>query len=282
MRDNLMRIGLTLGGGGARGLSHIRFIQVLDELNITPSVISGTSIGAIIGAFYAAGMSGSQMIRLLYRIGLPEIGRMVDFNIFGRTALLKGRGVEGFLHKHIPANTFQDLKIPLKIVTTDFWRRKQIVLESGALIPAIRASMSLPGLFEPVRIGNTVLIDGGAVNPVPCDIIRGLCDLLIAIDVSGGHYPDHENAVPGMFDSIMSTFDIMMASIMENQMKSVRPDIIIRPDLSKYHILDFHLAEKIIEGVDADVDRFRMTLRQHLDMMKGRSFWKKRRKTVND
>lgn len=260
----MKKVGLALGGGGARGLCHIQFIEVLDELGIKPSIISGTSMGAIIGAMYASGLSGADMCKLVDTIGIREIGKMIDFNILDDSSILKGRGVEDFLQKHIPATTFEELNIPLKIVATDYWRHKQVVLSSGPLIPAIRASMSLPGIFEPIKKGKDVLIDGGAVNPVPYNIIRQDCDILIAIDVNGTRKPKKGDPVPKMFDSVMATFDIMMNSILAYQMKTTKPDIYIKPSLVNVNILDFHHADEIMGSVSEDILWFKSKLKRKL------------------
>ena len=151
-------IGLALGGGGARGLCHIAFLKVFDELGIRPKVISGTSIGAVIGSFYAAGLSADEMTNLLERVGFVELTKMMDLNILSDTALLKGKGVEEFIEENLPVNTFNECRIPLKIVAADFWKREQVIFESGDLIEAIRASMSLPAVFEPVKHEQRVLI----------------------------------------------------------------------------------------------------------------------------
>jgi len=237
-------------------------------MGLAPSVVSGTSIGAIVGGFYAAGVSGRGMENILDRVGLREIGRMVDFSILGRSGLVKGKGVVEFLEKHLPARTFGELKISLKVVATDFWNRREIVFESGELIPAIRASISIPAVFVPVKIDDTVLIDGGAVNPLPFDIIREDCDVLIAIDVSGTNVPSKKNQVPSMFESIMTTFHIIESSFVENKMKVSRPDIYIKPALKDIGILDFHRDEEIRKSVKGDVERFKRELEAQMKQEK--------------
>ena len=261
MRRSLMmkkkRIGLALGGGGAKGLCHIAFLKALDEMGFKPSVIAGTSIGAIVGAFYAAGVSGAQMEEIITKVRVLDINKMVDFSGPLASAFLKGKGVERFFHKHIPAQKFKDLKIPLKVVATDFWRRREVVFESGELIPAIRASMSIPGLFKPVKIGDTVLVDGGVVNPLPYDIIRKRCDLLIAIDVSGEKTPPGRKPIPSLRESVMSSFQIMQTAIVEHKMRISQPDIYIKPELKNIRVLEFYRYAEIMRGVKHDVERFR-------------------------
>src|SRR4030042_641552 len=155
----MKRVGLALGGGGAKGLSHIAFLQALDELGVRPAVIAGTSIGAVIAGFYAAGVSGSQLEQIVKDMGFKDLYKLVlDFSILSNSAIYKGKGVEDFLSRAIPARPFAEAEIPLKVVATDFWNRKEVVFTSGSLITAIRASMAMPALFEPVLFNGRVLI----------------------------------------------------------------------------------------------------------------------------
>ncbi|MBN1781840.1 patatin-like phospholipase family protein [bacterium] len=266
-------IGLALGGGGARGFCHIAFLKVFDELGLKPAIISGTSIGAIIGSFYAAGMSAADMEDLLESVGLVELTKMMDFNIFRDSAILKGQGIEEFIEEHLPVSTFEACRIPLKIVAADFWNRSEVIFESGDLIEAIRASMSLPGVFEPIRHGKRVLIDGGAVNPVPYDIISDSCEFCIAIDVSGKRIPRKQDAVPNMFESVMSTFEIMQASILASKNEINPPELYIKPDLENVGILEFFKFKQIMNSVGPDVNRLRKELLKVFYRRKKRFVW---------
>jgi NTE family protein len=182
----MKRVGLALGGGGAKGLSHIAFLKALDELEVRPAVIAGASIGAVIGGFYAAGVSGAALEQLLKTVGFKELSKIIlDFSILSDSAIFTGKAVENFFARRIPFRTFEGVEIPLKVVATDFWSRREVIFDRGSLITAIRASMALPAVFEPVRLNGMVLIDRGAVNPLPYDLTRQECDLAIAIDVSG-------------------------------------------------------------------------------------------------
>ena len=168
------QIGLALGGGGAKGLAHIQMLQVLDELNLRPHRIAGTSIGSIIGVLYAAGMSGQEIQQLIERLTVSkgeswlkaltekDIGRwrdMVKIQL-GQGGLIDTGGVSTFLQELIPVSQFAELDIPLKVVAAEFWERKQVVFDSGNLFPAIQASIAIPGLFSPVQHNGQVLVDG--------------------------------------------------------------------------------------------------------------------------
>jgi len=261
----MKRIGVALGAGGAKGLSHIAFLQALDELGVRPAVIAGTSIGAVIGGFYAAGVSGARLEQLVKEIGFRDLYKIVmDFSILSNSAIFKGKGVEDFLSREIPARTFDEVEIPFKVVATNFWDRRQVVFESGSLITAIRASMAMPAVFEPVLFNDMVLIDGGAVNPLPYDLIQSQCDVTIAIDVSGEKTYAPENPVPNMVENILSTFQIMQASIVEAKKKLLPPDIYVKPALTNIRVLDFYRYKEILAGVREEVQRFKDTLQNLL------------------
>lgn len=261
----MKRIGLALGAGGAKGLCHLAFLQALDELGVRPAVIAGSSIGAVIGGFYAAGVSGARLEQLVQKIGFRDLSKIVlDFSILSNSAIFKGKGVGDFLSREIPARTFEEVQIPFKVVATNFWDRRPVVFETGNLITAIRASMALPALFEPVLLNGMVLVDGGAVNPLPYDLIRRECDLTIAIDVSGEKTYAPENPVPNMVESILSTFQIMQASIVEAKKQLSPPDIYIKPALTNIRVLDFYRYKEILAGVQDEVQKFKETLKNLL------------------
>lgn len=253
----MKRIGLALGSGGARGLVHIHICRALDELERSPAIIAGTSFGAIVGAFYAGGMSGTEMEALARSLDLLDFGKMMDFAVLRPSGLIRGKRVEEFLDKHLPKKTFESLEIPLKVVATDFWNRRAVVFDSGDLIPAIRASISVPGIFEPVNVDDTVMIDGFPVSPVPMEAIRDACDVLIAVDVSGTSEPPKRNRSPNMFESVMATFHIMESSFVRNQLKIYRPEIYVKPNLVNVQILDFHRTDEILDSTRDDVNDFK-------------------------
>jgi NTE family protein len=251
-KTRLKRFGLTLGGGGAKGLCHLAFIKALDEMGLRPAIIAGTSIGAIMGGFYASGMSGAEMEALL-KENLHDINRMMDISLFRRSGIKRGKAAEELFYRHIPASRFEDLEIPLKVVATDFWDRREVIFDSGALIPAIRASIAMAGVFEPVTLNGTVLVDGGGVNPLPYDIIQNDCDITVAIDVSGEKTPPAKGAVPSVIENLLTTYTIMQSSIVKTKLNFAPPDIYIKPALTNIRATEFHRYDEIMEGVRDDV-----------------------------
>lgn len=262
-RRSPRKIGLALGGGGAKGLCHLAFVEALDELGIKPSIIAGTSIGAVIGSFYAAGMSGQEMEALL-KENLREIDRMMDVSLFRRSAIKRGKAAEELFYRHIPARSFEELPIPLKVVATDFWNYQQVIISSGELVPAIRASMAMAGVFEPVTLNGMVLVDGGGVNPLPYDIIQDDSDITIAIDVSGQKTPPVHDPVPNVFENLMTTYTIMQSSIVRTKLNFSPPDIYIKPALTNIRATEFHRYDEIIEAVQGDVATFKDELTKRL------------------
>lgn len=241
-------------------MCHVAFIKAMEEMGLKASVVSGTSIGAIVGGYYAAGVTSKDMEALIERMHFKNLSKMVDLSLFRGPSFIKGKRIEEFLDETIPVERFEELAIPLKVVATDFWSRQEAIFDSGPLVPAIRASMSVPVLFEPVQFDGRVFVDGGVVNPVPTDVIHDACDVLIAIDVSGTRTPHTNGPMPTLLESAVSAFEIMQESILEARMKWSRPDVVVKPALRDVHLMDFHKAEEILAGVRGDVERFKRDL----------------------
>ena len=251
-------IGLALGGGGARGLAHVLMFEVFDELGVKPRRIAGTSIGAIMGTLYASGLSAKDIRELITAWLSTESTKwsraMVSMNILkwidlidpdlGKGGLISSDKFLGFLHQAIKQSSFAELKIPIKIVATDFWKGEQAVFERGELLPAVKASMALPGIFDPVRIDDRIYIDGGAVNPLPYDLLLRESGTTVAIDVSGT-VTDRAGVAPAFFETIFQTFHVMGQSILADKLRLQRPDIYIKPDIVDIKALDFLKAKDI-------------------------------------
>ncbi len=177
------KIGLALGGGSARGWAHIGVFRALAEADIQIDCVAGTSIGALVGAIYASGR-----IALLEEAVLKmDWGRIVSFLdvVFPRSGLIDGKKIETFFRGHVQKTHFEDLRLPFAAVATDLRSGSAVVLKSGDLIEAVRASISIPGIFTPVVLDGRVLVDGGLVDPVPVTVARSLgADRVIAVDLS--------------------------------------------------------------------------------------------------
>ncbi|MDR7032693.1 patatin-like phospholipase family protein [Mesorhizobium sp. BE184] len=242
--------GVAFGGGGARGLAHIHVIEALDELGVRPVAIAGSSIGAIMGAGMASGMAGrdihdyarsilSTRAQVASRMWRARPGtfaeamegglRVSQFNI--------ERILKAFLPEQVP-ETFAELKVPLKVTATDFFGHKSTVFQDGDLHSALAASAAIPAVFKPVVRGGRMLIDGGIYNPVPFDLIEHDADIIIAVDVVGAP-TDGERKRPTSVDLMFGATQLMMQSIIANKLTQCRPDILIRPPVSRFRVLDF-------------------------------------------
>ncbi len=176
------KIGYALGGGGARGLSHIGVMKVLEEHGIYPDVIAGTSIGALVGALYASGLRAGDIERAL-RLDLRRLAMLADVRL-SLSGLVQGKRVASALKSFLGDLDFSDLKIPFACVATDIVHGQQIVLRSGPVISAVRASISVPGLFTPVNVRGRYLVDGGLVNMVPVSTCRDMgAEYVVGVNV---------------------------------------------------------------------------------------------------
>lgn len=241
---------VAFGGGGARGLAHIHVIEALDELGIRPVAIAGSSIGAIMGAGMAAGMTGgdirdyahavlsnrAEVISRMWRARPGSFGEMVaggfTFAQFDIERILKS-----FLPVTMPA-TFEDLKIPLQVTATDYYGHVLAIFADGDLPSALAASAAIPAVFRPVQRDGRLLVDGGIYNPVPFDLLEGKADIVIAIDVVGAPTKVRRQR-PTSIDLMFGATQLMMQSITAMKLKTRRPEILLRPPVSRFRALDF-------------------------------------------
>jgi NTE family protein len=273
------RIGLALGSGGARGLAHLLVFELLDELGLRPHRISGSSIGAVMGSLYAAGISGAEIRELLDRMTVSSDESWLDSLLredlmrwlsFLQPSLepggiVKSEAFSRFLEETAGISRFDELSIPLRVVATDYWEREAVVFESGDLWPAVQASMAMPGLFKPVKHEGRLLVDGGMTNPVPFDLLVD-CDLVIAVDVLGVRTPEDSEPDPSSMDNIFNTFQIMQASILREKLKHGEPDFMVAPDIRDVRVMDFYRFEEILRQAEPARDALEAGLRERLDL----------------
>lgn len=270
------RIGVALGGGSARGLTHIPFIEAIDELGLTPHVIAGTSIGALIGAGWANGMSGAELREHSFAVlGTMRIiaGRLWGAQIRGLGSILQSglsvqldarRVVNAFLPDPFP-ETFRDLKTKLYVVATDFQSWHQVVFDSGPLREAIAGSIAIPSLFRPVSYANHVLVDGGVVNPLPLDQAAADTDILVGVDVNGDPSDRLSRTNHSAVDVWFGSAQIMMHSLTAHMMAAYPPDVYVRPHLNSFGALEFWRVREIIAHVERDKDNFKRALEHKVE-----------------
>jgi len=253
---------LALGGGGARGLAHIAVLEALDDMGQKPAAIAGTSIGALIAAAYAAGMSGREIRRFVItlahdraevfrRLIATRAGTFANlFNLgFGSATLVDAeKFCQQFLPDKVPED-FGELEIPLTIIATDLYRRQQAAFSSGSLKPALAASIALPTVMRPVVVAGRVLIDGGATNPLPFEELRGRADLVVAVDISGAP-TDERRDIPNPWECLLATVLVMGNAITAEKIKHRAPDLVVRPRVGAFRALDFLQASAILRAAE--------------------------------
>ncbi|MCP4652025.1 MAG: hypothetical protein GY858_01395 [Candidatus Omnitrophica bacterium] len=179
------KIGLALGSGAARGLSHIGVLNGLGESGIAIDMIAGTSMGALVGAYYAKHLEVKGLEEIVLALDFKNILKLADPNFFFLfQGFVSGNKVEEFLKLLIGDIDFKDLKIPLWIIATDIQTGEEVIINEGSVVKAVRASISIPAIFTPVSHNGRVLIDGGIVNPLPANVLRQKgADFILASDV---------------------------------------------------------------------------------------------------
>lgn len=235
-----MKIGLVLSGGGSRGFGHLGVLKALDELHIKPNIISGTSAGSLVGALYAAGYPPSEISEIILKKGISGNIKLA-FNKMGIFSLEK---VEKLVQEFIPENSFEKLKIPLIVATTEIRRGELVYFRTGNnLAKAVTASCAIPGIFAPVIIDGKSYIDGGVLNNMPVEPLEDEVDLKIGINVM-----PIERKMP-----VHSAKDIIMKSLMmsigeQSARKNHRFDILIEPkNIVHYNGLSLKNAKEMFD-----------------------------------
>ena len=281
-----IKFGLALGSGSARGLAHVGVIQVLEAYGIPIDMIAGTSIGSVIGSLYASGASIEELEKAALSMKISKTLSLLDLAL-PHSGFIRGDRAEEILNKiALEDKTFDDLNIPFSAVATIIENGTEVVINQGKVIDAVRASISIPGIFTPVKYQDYYLVDGGLVNPVPVDVVKSMgADIIIAvslakiksrtitldmdkatdnikeikvkskdpkIDLKSIMHQKIEDAksslnAPGIFHIITQTIDIMESKIIERSLEGA--GIVIVPfGLENINDFDFDKAEQLIKG----------------------------------
>ncbi len=260
--DSTAEIAVALGGGGARGLAHIAVIEAFDDLGIKPAVIAGTSMGAIIGAAWAAGMSGRDIrtyvlaltrdrSKLMSRLLKARVGRFAD--VFGgklaNPVLVDAERLLDLFWPQIVPDRFEQLQIPFIAVATDYYARRTVTFDTGSLAPAVAASMAIPGLVKPVELEGRILYDGGITDPLPHRHLMGQGRFVIACDVTGGPV-DRAGIVPGPFAALLGASQILQGALSQEMLNATPPDLLLRPAVDQFRLLDFIRVTQILAAAE--------------------------------
>ena len=239
MIETDLKIGLALGGGAFRGLAHIGVLQVMEEYGVPIHMIAGTSMGALVGGVYCSGMNMHLVERYVYTI---EERDLIDMTI-PRTGFIAGQRIELLIKTLTGNRSFQDLKIPFAAVAADVEKGQPVVLTEGKVYEAIRASISIPGVFKPVMRDGRMLVDGGIVARVPTDTVRDMgADFVISVDVG---YHGGETKCDGIVSIMMQAFAVMEWHIIKERVNT--SDINIVPALGHINMASIAQAEETIE-----------------------------------
>lgn len=236
------KIGLALGGGAARGFAHIGVIQALEEAGIRPHLVVGTSAGSLVAALYASGKNGRELATLAEGMNQSVIADW-GVPIFGRGAL-RGQALSDYMNKAVNNRTIESMPMPLGIVATNLRTGEGILFQRGNVGTAVRASSSVPAVFQPVKIGAQEYVDGGLVAPVPVEYARKMgANVVIGVDISS---PPEDGATDGTFSILMQTFSIMGKSINRHELNMA--DVVVRPNLAGLKSTDFSNKQRSIDA----------------------------------
>jgi NTE family protein len=240
------KIAVVLGAGASKGFAHIGVLKVLEAQNIPIHMIVGTSAGSLVGSLYASGKSAFELQEIAFKM---EKDKVIDYDWkIWSGGLIKGDKLENFINTNVNNTPIEKLKIPFYAVATNIATGEEVVFVKGNTGMAVRASCSVPAVFQPFKIGNSTYVDGGVVSPVAVDVARrNGADIVIAVDISGGlkkEVPD------GIMDALKKSVNIMYARIAEYQIKNA--DVVIRPDMKDIGSADMDkFNEAIFEGEKA-------------------------------
>ncbi|HEY95644.1 MAG TPA: patatin family protein [Dehalococcoidia bacterium] len=245
------KVGLALGSGAARGLAHIGVLRVLESKGIPVDMITGSSIGALVGALYAQGRRAEEILEVARDIGAHRLSYLVDVGL-PKTGLVKGKKLENKLAQLYDGAEFSDLKLPFKCMATDIDTGKAVIMDKGLVWTAVRASISLPVILAVKKRDGRYLVDGGLVDPVPVDVVRNMgADIVIAVNVM----PETRNksdSEPGIFEVIMQTIYIVGSYVAKDSLKGA--DVVVEPDVAMIKLSDFHKVDECVSAGEEAAD----------------------------
>ncbi len=272
-----MKIGLALGGGSARGLAHIMILQAFDELGLKPVIMSGCSMGALVGSAYASGISAKDIaehacgvldnrIEAVRHIFSANKGNLFDLlNFKGLGAVhVDGRNLADLVMPEGTAKRVEDTEIPFKVVATDFYNQEQHVFLEGNMAEVVAASIAIPGVISAPEINGRLYVDGGMTNPVPFDLIRDEADIVVAVDVTGRPVRQPQKH-PSNIELATGAMLTMFRQIAVIRREMAPPDIYIEPNVDDFAAGDFFKVREILNAARPARDELKRALETHLN-----------------
>ncbi|MCL6570704.1 MAG: patatin-like phospholipase family protein [Bacillus sp. (in: Bacteria)] len=255
------KIGLALGSGGARGFAHLGVIKALKEAGIPIHLIAGSSMGALVGSFYGAGIDLDRLYKLSTAFKRKYF---LDF-IVPKMGFIAGKKVKEFIKVFTHGKNIEELSIPIGIVATDLLTGEKVVFKSGPVAEAVRASISIPGIFVPEKYNGRILVDGGVTDRVPVSVAKEMgADIVIAVDVSR---VKRNAEVTSIYDVIMQSIDIMQSEIINN--REIAATVMIRPPVEIYSSRAFTNIEEIIKLGEEETKKCLKQIEMVIDQWKG-------------
>lgn len=249
------KIGLALSGGGARGIAHIGVLKVFEESNIPIDMIAGTSIGAVVGAFYSAEPNAKKLEKETLELDWKNL---FDYTI-PRRGFIKGHKIEVLFEKKLSNISFKQLKIPLFVTSFDIGKKREIIFSKGSVARAVRASISVPGLFIPIENNKRILVDGAVFDPVPTEILKQKgADIIIAVNVNfmkikkplinrEAMYEKSYEKIPNILENVSTSFQIMGAELSRADLIGDKADFVINVNLENVGTMDFSGVKRVIK-----------------------------------
>jgi len=253
-QDQSAKVALVLSGGAARGLAHVGVLKSWQEKKLPLDLIVGTSVGAIVGALYASGMDGAEIDRIIAGLNWNELieFRVTPARILNLNSIISSEKMGDWMFSHMGDKKFSDLKIPFLCVACDIRTGEKIVFRDGDLIPAVRASSCIPGIFEPVEYRHRVLVDGGVVDNVPTDLaLAEGADMIVASWTGGSRWLSDSRSIIAVLTQVISVSGTVLS---RRQLE--KADVVIEPDLRDVSPLDLDkFAQTSEAGYDATVKK---------------------------
>jgi NTE family protein len=255
------KIGLALGSGGARGFAHLGVIKALKDAGIPIHLIAGSSMGALVASFYGAGLDMDRLYKLSTAFKRKYF---LDFTV-PKMGFISGKKVKEFIKVFTHGKNIEELSIPIGIVATDLLTGEKVVFQTGPVADAVRASISIPGIFVPEKQNGRILVDGGVSDRVPVSVAKEMgADIVIAVDVSR---VKRNAEITSIYDVIMQSIDIMQAEIINN--REIVANVMIRPPVEIYSSRAFTNIEEIINHGEEETKKHLNQIRTVIEQWKG-------------